>query len=664
MADTIGVPLEIVDDSAGSEFARAQTGLLFNLPVPPSEREQLDPGLSLCMIVKNEERFLAECLASVRDVVDEINVVDTGSTDRTVEIAREFGANVIVREWRDDFGWARNESLQLATKRWTLVLDADEEVAAESLPLLRALRETPADLTGVYVQIQNEVDDLSGAASTMTHMLPRIFPTTPRIRYRNVIHENVMVDGERHLLSVMSPVVVRHKGYTSEIMDARGKYERNQPLLERALREAADDAFSWFNFGVAAIAAGDHATGIDVLEKMFAMPGPTRAFFPIAKVMLAYAYADGRGDLDRALEIIDQALRDTPEHGNVVFTRAHLLSRMRRFDEARAEYERAIACRAQALHHAMVDDEIFTWKSALNVASTYVKEDRIEEAVPWFERALANKPESAMLRTLLANAYERAGRYYDAERTFREGADRAGEAGITEYVNYLMRRRRFAEAFERLEQRRDGISDAAYVTLLLSAAAVTQRESLGDPEPFALRALELEPGNGIALRVLQDLYEARGETAKSVRLRAAELDAPVATAADYGRRSHRLLEEGRLEDALAAARAGLAVAPNDAVLSYNAGLAAARLRRDAEALAHLDGVAHGDRHATAALALRAEIERRSGDLDAARAALERVRTLPAPDEPMLRHAALGLATALLEAGRIAEASQVAAFALG
>jgi len=84
------VPLEIVDDYQDNAFARAQTGLLFNLPVPPAE--QRPAGISLCMIVKNEERFLRACLASVSGVVDEINVVDTGSTDRTVEIAREFGA--------------------------------------------------------------------------------------------------------------------------------------------------------------------------------------------------------------------------------------------------------------------------------------------------------------------------------------------------------------------------------------------------------------------------------------------------------------------------------------------------------------------------------------------------------------------------------------------
>ena len=658
------MPLEIVEDHSESAFARAQTGLLFNLPDPGAEHDQRPAGLSLCMIVKNEERFLAECLASVRDAVDEINVVDTGSTDRTVEIARSFGANVISREWRDDFGWARNESLALATRRWTLVLDADEEIAPGSLALLRALRETPAGLTGVYVQIQNQVDDVSGTASTMTHILPRLFPTTPRIRYRNVIHESLVVDGGRHLPAVVSPVLVRHKGYTAEILDARGKNARNQPLLERALREAADDAFSWFNFGNAAIAAGDYETGIDVLERMFAMPGPRRMFFPVAYVMLAYAYADGRHEVGTALELVDRALAETPGHANLIFTRAHLLAQEERWDESRAAYEQAIASRAEAAHHAMIDDEIFTWKSPLNIASTYVREGRIDDAVPWFERALANKPDSALLRGLMANAYEKVGRFYDAERLFRAGAEHATELGFVEYVNYLMRRRRFGEAFDRVEQHRDAVSDAAYVELLLSAAAATRDERLGDPEPYAVRALDLAPGSGLALALLQDLYDARGETAKAARLRAAELSAPLNGAADYSRRSHRLLEEGRLDEALAAAREGLAVAPDDAILTYNAGLAAARLGRDTEALAHLEAVGAEDVHATAALALRAEIQRRAGDLDAAVATIERVRALRAPDETVLRHATVGLASALLDAGRLADAGKLAALVLG
>ena len=657
------MPLEIVDDYRDSAFARAQTGLLFNLPVPPPEREQLSAGISLCMIVKNEERFLAECLRSVCDVLDEINIVDTGSTDRTVEIAREFGANVIHREWRNDFGWARNESLALATRRWTLVLDADEEIAPESLALLRALRETPADITGVYVRIQNSVDDQSGAASTMTHILPRLFPTTPRLRYRNVIHESIVVDGTEHLISVVSPIVIRHKGYTDAMMGGRAKTERNQPLLERAIREAADDAFSWFNFGISAIVAGDYDGGIAALERMFAMPGPQRAFFPIGYVMLADAYSEGRHDVEKGIAILDEGLERTPGHPNILFMRGFLLSRLARYDESRAWYEKAMAGAFQAEQHAMVDDEIWIWKAPLNLATTYVKENRLEEAVPWFERAQANKPESPVLRGLLATAYERVGRYYDAERTFREATDRDGDAGFISYVNYLMRRRRFFEAFDRVEQRRDAIDDRGYAALLISAAQSTRDEQLGDPEPYALRALALAPGNGLALGLLESLYTARGETAKLAGLRAAEMDAKLADPADYSRRSHRLLEEQRLEDALSVAREGLEIAPHDGVLAYNAGLAAARLRHDDEALAHLDLIPRDHVHATSALALRAEIQRRAGDLDGAVATLERVRTLAAPDENALRHAVLGLATALLEAGRVADAGKLAAFVL-
>ncbi len=99
------------------------------------------------------------------------------------------------------------------------------------------------------------------------------------------------------------------------------------------------------------------------------------------------------------------------------------------------------------------------------------------------------------------------------------------------------------------------------------------------------------------------------------------------------------------------------------MLHYNAALAAARLARDADALYHLARVPDDDAHATAALALRAEIERRAGDLDAAIATLRRACELAAPDAPVLRTASFGLARALLEAGRLGDAGSIAQLAL-
>src|SRR5579875_3676582 len=121
--------------------------LLFGLPQPPPGYVQRPPGISLCMIVKNEEKFLPRCLQSVAGVVDEINIVDTGSTDGTIEIARSFGARVERRDSRD---------------------------------LVAALKTVPAHLTGVWVRCLNLADDYKGTGAC-SHALGRIFPNSPRI---------------------------------------------------------------------------------------------------------------------------------------------------------------------------------------------------------------------------------------------------------------------------------------------------------------------------------------------------------------------------------------------------------------------------------------------------------------------------------------------------
>ncbi|HZO94443.1 MAG TPA: glycosyltransferase [Candidatus Baltobacteraceae bacterium] len=658
------MPLEIVDDHRDSAFASAQTGLLFNLPAPPADRAQLPEGVTLCMIVKNEERFLGACLASVRGAVDEIVVVDTGSTDRTVEIAREHAAIVLDRPWRDDFAWAKNEALAVATRRWIIVLDADEELVPESLPLLRALRATPAHDTAVYVHIRNVVDDESGSLSTMTHILPRVFPNSPRLRYRGVIHESLVVDDTAcEVSTVFSPIAILHKGYTKSILDGRKKTERNRPLLERALAQNGDDPFAWFNFGVAAIAAGEYAEGIAALEKMFANTTEPRTFFPVAFGMLATAYGDGLGDRAKALEVLERGLSVVSEHPNLLFLRGYVLSQEGRYEEARHWYDRAIAAGRRAHPQFAVDDEVPTWKAPVNVAITYLREGRDAEAIVWLEKALEAKPDADGVRNLAASVCERVGRMYDAERLLRAGAASESTTGFIAYVNFLMRRRRFHEAFEQVERRRGAIDDPTYATLLYSAALAMRDEKLGDPEPYALRALELAPGDGRVLPFLDALYEQRGERERRDALRARELAAPLRFAADFARRSHRLLQEQRVADALRTAEDGLALAPSDAVLRYNAALAAARLGRDDDALAHLTNVGDDDAHASAAFALRSEIERRAGDLDAAIASLRRACEAPRPDATTLRAASVGLAGALLEAGRLGDAGSVAQLAL-
>lgn len=145
--------------------------------------------LSLCMIVKDEEPVLARCLASARDVADEIVVVDTGSADGTVAIARGFGAVVIHHDFADlDFGRARNRALEAARGDFALVLDADEELCAGGGEVVRRLVGGPAGAG--YVATRHNHDPSGPRRAGDDHAV-RLFPLRPWIRYRERVHETV-----------------------------------------------------------------------------------------------------------------------------------------------------------------------------------------------------------------------------------------------------------------------------------------------------------------------------------------------------------------------------------------------------------------------------------------------------------------------------------------
>jgi tetratricopeptide (TPR) repeat protein len=387
-----------------------------------------------------------------------------------------------------------------------------------------------------------------------------------------------------------------------------------------------------------------------------------RSFHSVAYGMLATAYAEHRKDTGRALTILDEGLERCYDHPTLLFVKGYTLSLERRFDDARAWYQRAIETPADARRHFVVDDEIRHWKAPLNIGVTFLKEEREAEALPWFERAFAAKPESERIRTILSKCYERLGRTYDAERLLRDAAARGASDASVELVNFLMRRRRFSEALALVEQT-VSVPPRALAALQLSAAIVLRDEHLGDPEPYARRALALAPGYGQALTLLDDWYASTGREADRLRLRAEELDAPLVEIGDFARRSHRLLEEGRLVEALETVEAGLRIAASDPLLAFNGALAAARLGRDGEAIAFLDGIAPSAPSASAALVLRVEIATRRADLDAAVTTFDRVGTLAQPDVAVIRAGALQLAQTLIAAGRVDDAARVAQRAL-
>ncbi|MEQ8172630.1 MAG: glycosyltransferase family 2 protein, partial [Candidatus Eremiobacterota bacterium] len=133
------------------------------------------------MIVKNEEDTLSDCLESVRGLVDEMIIVDTGSTDRTVEIAEKFGARIFHYKWHDDFGKARNFSLSHARGDWILVMDGDEVFDSSSVWKFRKFLETATINNPLSPKIINHMEEEN---NTTEHFHCRIFPNTGKFLYK------------------------------------------------------------------------------------------------------------------------------------------------------------------------------------------------------------------------------------------------------------------------------------------------------------------------------------------------------------------------------------------------------------------------------------------------------------------------------------------------
>lgn len=629
------MPIQIADAYRNSAFAMRQTGLIFNLPAPEADHEQLPEGISLCMIVKNEERFLAECLESVKDVVDEINIIDTGSTDRTVEIARSYGAKVDFREWRGDFAWARNEALAMATKRWTLVLDADEELEPESLGLVKSLRTTLAGFAAIYINIVNLISDATGNG-TMSHRLIRLFPTNPLLRYTGFIHESLARTDGAEMAAVLSPIAILHKGYTLEMLAGREKDARNKPLISRAYEENGDDAFALFNFGNSAICSGDIEVGVAVLERMLAEHPSPKLYFPLAYLMLAQTYCESLGEAEKALEIIEQGVERFEHDAGLVFTKGQVLVKLGRVDEARELFEQALTMREQMAFTVMTDEEIFEWKIFYALAGTYERQQNFDKAIECIDLALANKPDAYHLLRAKAGFLENIGRYYDAEIEFRRVAEGHGR-GTLELVNYLLRRSRFAQAIAIVENQNDVANTDTISLLNVSAARAVLQSGHGDPLPFLEAALRAAPGNGVALALIERVLTERGDSFRLERLHREELEAECVRPEDFARRAFRLLALGRNEDAQAAADAGLQLDPSNPELRFNTALASLRLSDEVRAMREFSRVEPAVANIYAeALRFRAALLLRRGDRDAAvEAVRQRVAAVPGDIEALL-----------------------------
>jgi glycosyltransferase involved in cell wall biosynthesis len=186
--------------------------------------------LSLCMIVKNEEKYLEECLLSVKDIVDELVIVDTGSTDRTIEIAKKYDALLYNFKWANDFSAARNFALKQCTGEWILYLDADERLTKDSLQELSQIIEIK-DKTAVFCGVISK-DGKGNTSNIMSYV--RLFSNSKNIKFTGSVHEQIAPSlKENNYNFIYSGIKILHEGYSISDDKLNEKAKRNLNILLR-----------------------------------------------------------------------------------------------------------------------------------------------------------------------------------------------------------------------------------------------------------------------------------------------------------------------------------------------------------------------------------------------------------------------------------------------
>jgi len=216
--------------------------------------------ITAAMIVRDEEAFLDECLESLKGVVDEIVIVDTGSKDRSREIAARHGARVFDFPWINDFAAARNYALEQSRGKWILYIDADERVRAGTVAGLRARLEDPSALAE-YVWLQPRPNHTA-------YRVLRLFRNHPDIRFEGVIHESMWPSLNQFQDSAggdigLSDLVLDHYGYEGDLTK---KHHRNLPLLLRAVAADPRRIYAWSHLSETYLALGHEAAAFETWE--------------------------------------------------------------------------------------------------------------------------------------------------------------------------------------------------------------------------------------------------------------------------------------------------------------------------------------------------------------------------------------------------------------
>lgn len=375
--------------------------------------------ISLCMIVKDEEKMLPDCVESVKDYVDEIIIVDTGSSDRTVEIAKQYTDKVYFHPWENDFSKARNWMLRYAESDWIIYLDADERLDREDGPRLKeAIQDHSQKLTHLYVDILNY--DSSGSVNTIFHAI-RVFRNRKDFYFEGIVHNQLRLTGE----GIRSALRFHHYGYALNETKMEAKSCRTIALIQKQIKEDPENPWPMHNLCISYSMAQmeDEAVEAGMHAKMLAdRKGISPPYLYYSRYVVASIYC-AQKKYDQAIEVAQECLKHNPDHLDSYYVIALSAYQEDRLELAREMGESYLRClnrttdteRPSMTPYGTLE---FQWKMEKIMGDIYFNLGEEDKAEQMFRSAIAQNPEDQESLKDIALFYHRQGRTEEAEQLF------------------------------------------------------------------------------------------------------------------------------------------------------------------------------------------------------------------------------------------------------
>ncbi|MDS3861138.1 glycosyltransferase [Thermosynechococcaceae cyanobacterium BACA0444] len=354
-------------------------------------------SLGLAMIVRDEAQDLPRCLASVQDVVDQVVIVDTGSRDQTIEIAQAWGAEVICSPWQNDFGQARNISLQAIQTDWILVLDADEALVPEIKPRIQA--SIQQDNLIAIMLLRHEVGVIPPYSA-----VSRLFRRHPDIYFNRPYHETVddavlaLVHKEPHWqIGQLEGVAIEHWGYTGAQLQKRDKTTQAIVIMADYFATHPDDAYICCKLGGMYLQTGQGELAQATLQQGLKIKNPEAPVTYELHYHLGNYYGQ-MGDQAQAIQHYQAAIHQ--EIPPITKISAHI--RLAQAWSQQKKYSQAIQAYETILQIA--PEVPLAWQ---NLGVIYLKLGQIQTSLSYFRQAIdclkmTDPPEAQRLQTELA----------------------------------------------------------------------------------------------------------------------------------------------------------------------------------------------------------------------------------------------------------------------